>query len=259
MKSTRRRMWAAATLVAAGLLGEAAVAQDRPYISEPTQTQSSMVPRVTAFETPLPVADEAAKAFLADRPGQVVYCTLMLVVDEYGKLDNAFGVGCPNALRASAIAAVQEWRFYPPTLGDRAVTGRQQVQFAFVSHSVVAPTQVDEEAILVRVAPTATPEWPAPPKPNGKAKRWMSAPPLCEGEEPVEGCVDEAVSLDGYRCLLDIEVAETGLLQNVLVVDCPGPLHQGVLRKLKRFGFTVQGAKPGDGTVYRYDAWIPND
>ena len=43
---------------------------------------------------------------------------------------------------------------------------------------------------------------------------------------------------------------------SVLVVDCPGPLHQGVLRRLKRFGFRVEGAEPGDGTVYRFDMWL---
>lgn len=255
-----RSSWIAAALALA-LVGGRAAAQGRPMVAEPTQTRSTSVPQVTPYETPLPVADAAAQAFLADRPGQVVYCSIMLVVNEYGQLDNAFGVGCPNALRASAISAVQQWRFYPPTLGDRAVTGRQQVEFAFVSHSVDAPTPIADDAMLVRVAPTATPEWPAPPKVGRKARRWMSDPPVCEGEDPPEGCVKpkDAGPMAGYRCLLDIEVAETGLLQNVLVVDCPGPLHQGVLRKLRRFGFTVQGAQPGDGTVYRFDAWLPND
>ncbi|MCB9763406.1 MAG: hypothetical protein H6739_26805 [Alphaproteobacteria bacterium] len=213
---------------------------DRSSMSEPTPTGPSLNPVVIPYDTPLPVPDNTALTFLAEHPGELVHCNVVARITEFGELTDAFGIGCPNALRPTALSAVETWKFYPPTLADRAVPAQYPIQFVFVGNSVEVDTPIPDDAVLVRSRPLAVPQWPTPPKTSRKVRRWL-----------------EEQGLDGYRCVIDVEIDQGGLADNVLIVDCPGPLHEPVLKRLRRFGLTVDGARPGDGTVYRLDLWIP--
>lgn len=201
------------------------------------QTGDALRPTIQPFQTPLPIADASAQELLDERPGEPIHCTVTALVDEYGAVRDAFPLGCPRALRDSAIGAVRSWQFHPPVVGGRAVAGRTTVEFIFVSHSVVVKSAVPSGAYLVRLGPTAYPLWPSPPELPRSAQR-------------------ELDSAAGISCQVAFEVDDLGLPQKLLVEDCPSSVRDRVLRRAYRFGFRVEGARPGDGTVYHMDLWL---
>lgn len=209
-------------------------------VAAPVAAQNIADAVVTPFETLPPIPDEHLLTLLYLHEGEVMECNVTVVVDPRGAVGNAFAQGCPVALRGPTLEAVRAWRFYPPMLGDRAVPGKTQLRIMYVANSVQVDDPLDSGSFLYRVEPTAVPQWSAPPRPNREARAWM---------------VENGVT--SYRCRVQFQVSALGVPEQVLTEDCPSALREPVLRRLRRSGLTVEGASPGDGTVYHLDLLIP--
>ncbi len=208
--------------------------------SPPPVVEETPEPEVYAYRTPLPEVDIAAQVLLESAPGQSFDCTVEALIDPYGQLLDAVAPECPVALRNSAITAVRQWEFHPPTLDSKAVRGHLTTRFVFVSNTVLSEVPTAENVHLVRVAPTATPQWPKPPRPGTPGRRLM-----------------RDLGVDQVSCTLDLSVDELGLPVGIEPVSCPEDLQVRTIRRLQRYGLEVEGASLGDGTRFRLELWFP--
>lgn len=195
-------------------------------------------PPTKPFSSPAPVPDMAAQVFLESHPGERYSCQVTALVDRFGELLDVVPIDCPQPLRNTASDAVRGWGFHPATLDDVAVDGQHTTNFVFVSNTVRAPMKLDQRDRLVRVKPTAVPQWPSVPRVDRAGKQWL-----------------EEHWSEGTECVLELEVDKRNGPANVELIDCPPELADPVIAKLKRYGMDVKGAEPGDGTRYRMYLW----
>jgi len=208
--------------------------------SPPPVVAETLEPEVYAYRTPLPEVDIGGQVLLESAPGQSFECTVEALIDPYGELLDAVAQECPPALRASAITAVRQWEFHPPTLDSKAVHGELTARFVFVSNTVLSEIPTPADVYLVRVAPTATPRWPHPPRPGSRGRRLM-----------------HDLGVEHLSCTLDLSVDEKGLPVGIEPIACPEDLAVRTIRRLQRYGLEVEGASPGDGTRFRLELWFP--
>ena len=115
-----------------------------------------------------------------------------------------------------------------------AVDGQYQATFGYISNTVSTPVPREHNIRLVRMEPTARPDWPSPPRTNRAMKTWM-----------------EEHWSQSLTCVLDLQLTKRGPPEQVQIIDCPKLFGEATLARLERYGMTAFGAEPGDGTVYR--------
>ncbi len=187
-------------------------------------------PQVLAWDRPAIQADAAA-ASLARAVRGGVSCELELRIDDRGELLYVVPTGCPSELATASVDGLWAWSFHPPVLDEVAVPAAWAVRVVYVAASVETPMVEDDDEILVRVLPTAVPQWPLPPAET----RWMDR------------------HRDQARCQLDLVVDDRGLPELVERIACDAELAERVLRYGRTWGFEIRGGQPGDGQVYRLD------
>ncbi|MFT5584448.1 MAG: hypothetical protein ACI9VR_002033 [Cognaticolwellia sp.] len=181
-----------------------------------------------------PVPDMAAQVYVESKPRELHTCQVTAMVDRFGEVKDVVPTDCPESLRKSSVQAVRAWDFHPPVQNDMAVDGQHQATFGYISNTVRTPVPRGRGIRLVRMEPTARPDWPSAPRTSRTMKTWM-----------------EENWAQSLTCILDMQVSKRGTPEQVQIIDCPELFGEAALERLNRYGMTPLGAEPGDGTVYR--------
>ena len=186
------------------------------------------------YTSPVPVPDLTAQLYVESSPRELHVCQVTAMIDRFGELKDVVPTACPESLRESSVQAVRRWGFHPPVDNDMAVDGQYPATFGYISNTVSTPVPRERNIRLVRMEPTARPDWPSPPRTNRDMKTWM-----------------EEHWTQSLTCVLDMQLSKRGTPEQVQVIDCPELFGEAALARLERYGMTAFGAEPGDGTVYR--------
>ncbi len=203
-------------------------------LSLATAVVASDLPTTKPYTSPAPVPDIAAQVYVESKPRELHTCEVTAMVDRFGEIKDVVATACPDSLRTSSVQAVRGWDFHPPVQDDMAVDGQAHATFGYISHTVRTPVPRERGIRLVRMEPTARPDWPSTPRTTRAMKTWM-----------------EANWAQNVTCVLDMQVSKRGTPDQVQIIDCPQLFGEAALERLERYGMTPLGAEPGDGTVYR--------
>ncbi len=184
----------------------------------------------------VPVEPNEAAAVFVEISGEPVTCRMRFDIDDQGRQRSLVMVSCPQALKSSTKAALSEWKFLPPSRGDKAEWTKHEIDVVFRSNVVVSEQQPDLGGFLVQVPPFATPRWAVSPLESRAVTRWMRE----------EG-------LGSVRCTAEMDVGEMGIPTMFELLDCPPFIGKIVEKQAKRWGFGLVGALESDGTRFQLE------
>ncbi|MEE2751460.1 MAG: hypothetical protein VX519_08510, partial [Myxococcota bacterium] len=179
--------------------------------------------------------DEAAAVFV-EISGEPVTCRMRFDIDDQGRQRSLVMVSCPQALKNSTKAALSEWKFLPPSRGDKAEWTKHEIDVVFQSNVVASEQRPDLNGFLVQVPPYATPRWAASPLESRAVTRWM-----------------REKGVDSVKCTAELAVGEMGIPTQFELLDCPPFIGKIVEKQSNRWGFGLVGATESDGSRFQME------
>lgn len=167
---------------------------------------------------------------------EAVACTVEMDIKSTGEVVFLTPLACPDALFGPVRTALVQWRFHPPTQGDRSVGIKQKFTAVFESATVVLNTPTHSRYAHVRVPPAAYPQWPHSPDKDEKLINLFAA-----------------VAIQRGSCVLEMGVGHRGEPVDLVIVDCPNEVALNIERALNRWGMKTIGAALGDPTRYHLE------
>ncbi len=201
---------------------------------------TAMAGTPATVRAPLPEVDMGGLIYLQAAPTDWHSCQLIAVLDQHGYVRTTMIEDCPGPLLDETMATLARWDFYPPTAGGVAHSADVIIDFRYISGVVVTDPPPGDDRPRVRVPPAALPLWPVPPRLKGVLKQEVKT----AGE-------------DGLLCQLSLSFNDRGGPENVEVLSCPPGAVDLALKRLKKYGVQLVEAKPGDGSRYLYEVWLP--